>query len=158
MQQGLLDLMKTPPRTPLETGQRWAQAYTTYCSGAISPMGGTPLTLDVSRVTLATSLATVFATPYSPVPTTAAGIAAAFTVFWFAPPVTFSGGPPGVVTAVAGTALLQQGLISCWLSNFASRASKDQAAQAIAAVIDVFTRTVIVTHPLVPTPIIGPIS
>jgi hypothetical protein len=120
-------------------------------------LGGSPAALDAGQAVLQQALTVTFATSVDPV-TTASQMANAFTAFWFLPPVVFSGTPPGLVTAVGGTAALAVALPAIWLSNQLSKLTTEQSAQAIAAALDAFSRTVIVTHPVVPTPVVGPIS
>lgn len=146
------------PKNVLEAAQRWSNAYVNYANSAISPLGGSPQGLSAVQPLLQASLAAAWANPRSPAPTTAAALAAAFTVFWFLPPVVFDGAPPGAVTLVGGTAVLQSGLIATWTSITLGKANADSAASQTASILDVFTRTVIVTHPVVPTPVVGPIS
>jgi hypothetical protein len=154
LQGDLRAIFQNPPTDVGQTGQRWAQAYVNYAGDAITLQGGSPVGLDAGKPLLAQTLATLFAIPLSPPPATAANIAAALTAFWFLPPVATS--DPGIVTAVAGTALLATALVTVWTANVAAQASADQSAAAIAAAMDAFTRTVIVTIP--PVPIIGPLS
>lgn len=158
LRSSLRAIFDNPPPDPGQTGQRWASAYVDYAGDAITPLGGSPVGLDAAKPLLAQTLAALFAVPLSPPPATAAQIASALTAFWFLPPVITSDAPPGVVTAVAGTALLATALVGVWLTNILSSASNDQAAGAIAGVMDAFTRTVIVTIPIVPTPVVGPLS
>jgi hypothetical protein len=73
-------------------------------------------------------------------------MAAAFTSFWLTPPVAFVGVTPGIVTAVAGTAVLQAGLLASWAANTADEASAELAAEQMAGLLDAFTHTVVVTH------------
>lgn len=157
LKQLLLQLSQSPPQTPQEAGRRWASAYAAYAADAVSPMGGSPIGLDPGEAVLGNLLGITFATSRDP-NTTAQAYATGFTAFWFVPPVAFTGTPPGVVTLVGGTAALAPALLSVWASNLAGRLREEQAMQAIAAVLDTFTRTVIVTHPVVPTPVVGPIS
>jgi hypothetical protein len=154
--QGLLDLTRNFPQTPQEAGRRWASVYAQYASTAKTAVGGSIISLAAQERVLGPLLGAVFATSQL-APQTASNLASAFTSFWLLPPVPFVGSFPGIVTAVAGTAALQAGLLSVWAANFASRAPNEQAMQKIAGVIDVFTRTVIVTTATVPSPTVGPL-
>jgi hypothetical protein len=156
LKRGLLDLTHSFPRTYEEAAKRWAEAYATYAKDAQSPLGGSPATLAAAQAALAAALAPVFATSRDPV-TTSARIAAALTQFWLTPPVAFTGTPPGLVTAVLGTAALAAALPPLGASMARSHASADQAMGQLAAAFDAFTRTVIVLHPVVPAPVVGPI-
>src|SRR6185437_16053759 len=155
----IANLMSTPSKAP-DMARKWARAYASYAAGAITPLGGSPLTpsLDAAEATLEEALTGIFSNPYQLAPQTASLMAAAFTSFWLLPPVVTTDAPPGLVTAVAGTALLQTALIATWLSNLAGRMSGEQAARGIAAALDAFSRTVLVTIATVPTPISGPLS
>ncbi len=152
------DLMGKPAKAA-EMAQKWSRAYASYAIKGVTVLGGGPVTLDAAQATLERALTGIFSNPYQLAPQTATLMATAFTTFWLLPPVaTLSGAFPGVVTAVAGTALLQAALISTWLSNFGARASAEQAARGVAAALDAFSRTVIVTIATVPTPTVGPLS
>jgi|SRR5665213_647468 len=153
----IVNIMAAPGAAPA-VARAWARAYANYGSNAISPLGGSPLSLEPSRATLETALVGIFSNPYQLPPQTASLMSLAFTAFWFLPPVVTTDTPPGIVTAVAGTALLQTALLSTWLGKFAARASAEQAAVGIAAALDAFTRTVIILIPIIPTPVIGPLS
>jgi hypothetical protein len=85
-------------------------------------------------------------------------MALALTSFWLLPPVVFSGTPPGLVTVVPGGVVLPTALFASFATNLAARASNQQASQRLASDLDAFTRTVIVAHPVVPTPVVGPIT
>jgi len=147
---GLLKLSQTPPKNYVEAGRLWSEAYAQYAVTAQSPTAAPPAPLEPNRQVLAAALAATFVASRNPVQT-ANQIASALTVFWLAPPVVFG---PGVVTAVGGTQALASVLPGAWVSNTIPRMSAEAAAQKIAAVIDLFTHTVIVTSP---GPIVGPI-
>jgi hypothetical protein len=154
----IASLMSTPGKAP-DMARAWARAYASYAIDGTTVLGGHPVTLDAAQATLQGALTGIFANPYQLAPQTASQMAAAFTAFWLLPPVaTLDGAFPGVVTAVAGTGLLQTALVSAWVSNLASRASGEQAARGIAAALDAFSRTVVVTIATVPDPTIGPLS
>jgi hypothetical protein len=172
LKQGLLAITGNGsdyPKTPNESAARWARAYADYAQDAISLAGCSPAPLTANEEALAATLLPVFANPYGTPASTAQIYDAAFSAFWFGPPVAFpltpAGTPPpppalpGIVTLV-GTGTLAPALISAWAANFAASAPADQAMAQVAAVIDAFTHTVIVTHLIsVPgPPIVGPIS
>lgn len=152
----LLGLSSSLSKTYLEAGRRWASAYSSYASDAVSPVGGSPVGLSVVEGILAGLLAMSFSTSHDPV-TEAQQLATALTAFWLTPPVVFAGTPPGAVTLVAGGPALQQALVSVWAVNLASRSPADQAMRSVAQAIDGFTRTVVVTTPGGP-PIVGPVT
>jgi hypothetical protein len=62
-----------------------------------------------------------------------------------------------VVTSVVGISALAQALPAVWFVNQAGKLSADAACRSVAAAIDAFTHTVIVTTPGSP-PIVGPIT
>ncbi len=158
LKQGLVQVMKNPARDYVTAAQQWAQAYGSYASAAQSPLGvATPASIQAAQQVLQAALVPVFATSRV-LPQTCAQMAQAFTAFWMTPPIVFVGTPPGAVTVVPGAAALPAALASAFGVNFASRAQVDQAAQQLATALDAFTRTVIVTHLVVPTPVIGPIT
>jgi len=173
LKQGLVDVNgsgKNFPKTPLEAAKRWARAYASYAADAMSLGGAAPVPLTPNEASLAAALTVVFSNPNSLPPQTAQVYAAAFTAFWFSPPVAFPLTPvgtplpppvlPGIVTVVGGSAALPGLLLAAWASNFAARAPDSVAMTKLASVLDTFTRTVIVTHLIsVPgPPIVGPIS
>jgi hypothetical protein len=154
----IADLMKVPGKAP-DMARKWSRAYANYAINGQTVLGGNPVSLDAAQATLQGALTGTFSNPYQLAPQTASSMAAAFTAFWLLPPVaTLDGAFPGVVTAVAGTALLQAALLSAWFSNFASQARAEQAARGIAAALDAFSRTVVVTIATIPTPTVGPLS
>jgi hypothetical protein len=152
----LLALYTSPPKTVIEAAQRWAAAYSEYAADAQSCQGVVPLPAAVtaSQGLLAQALVGAF-TSIDPV-FTAATMASAFTVFWLVPPVAFPGGTPGFVTAVAGTAFLEAALLTNWFEDVVDEISADMAAKQIAGLLDTFTRTVVVVHPL-PAACAGPL-
>lgn len=158
LQRLLQHLAENPSRTPIEAGYAWARAYRQYCDDAISPLGGSPTTLDAAELFLATSLAGVFSNLAGPAQVNTNQMALALTSFWLLPPVVFSGTPPGLVTVVPGSVVLPTALFASFSTNLAARATNQQASQRLASDLDAFTRTVIVTHPVVPTPVVGPIT
>jgi len=152
----ILKVMEENPHTPMECGQKWAQAYLRYAKEAQTAFGK-PSTLPANQLALAASLAIVFSSWATTVPATAQRMAAAFYAFWFAPPVAFTGSFPGAVTAVLmPPQALAQALQVAWLSGFASR-SNDTVAGNIARALDAFTRTVTVTTATLPNPTLGPL-
>jgi len=155
LKNGIKAISESPPTSFVEAGTRWADAYAAYASAAQSPMGGAPLGVAAAKPVLASALAAAFAGGVIPA-TTAAAMDAAFTAFWLTPPMTFVGVPPGAVTAV-GAGTLVAALIAAAAANLASQADADGAAASMAAAIHAHASTVIVTHPVVPTPLIGPI-
>lgn len=132
------------PASATAAGEKWADIYADYAGGAQS-CAGVPATLAAAKETLRAALGAAFASGVDPA-TTASMMASAFTAFWLAPPVAFVGTSPGVVTAVGGTAVLSAGFVTTWAANVAAQATASQAAAALATLLDVFTKTVVVTH------------
>lgn len=148
LKSGLMAALGDPadlPTSPVESGQRMADAYADYVLAATSCGGGAPADTNANAVALAAALASVFTTSIDPA-TTASGMATAFTAFWFSPPLAFTSIPPagpGVVTAVAGTAVLQS-----FFAALVPTSDADDAMTRVATALDVFTKTVVVTHPI----------
>lgn len=144
-----------------DAADRWAAAYKAYAAGATSCLAGAPngASLTAAEATLSAALVAAFSSK-DPV-TTVSAFGAAFTAFWMAPPMVFTGALPGVVTAATGAAALQAGLPGVWATIQAMGMSCDAAAAASqhATLLDTFTRLVIVLHaPPPPGPgCIGPI-
>jgi hypothetical protein len=150
------------PADEAEAGRRWAAAYRGYAARAVA---GTTAPLDASlrgaQQTLAGTLAGGFATTKAAGPGGAAALAAimdaAFVAFWLVPPVAFAvppTGPPtmtGVVSA-APPGVLTAPLSARFLIGVAQQASAAQQAQALAAALDAWTRTVLVVN----TPVVPP--
>lgn len=139
-------LFTAPTESYADAAEAWADAYAVYAANAKScSTPGAPASLAAAKATLKAVLTTSFSTR-TVASDTAGDMAAAFTAFWLVPPVPFSGTTPGVVTAVAGTAALQAALISTWAANLASQVSAAAAAESMAELLDIFTKTVLVTH------------
>lgn len=135
------------PADAADAGQRWADAYATYAADARSPIVGHPTGLAAHEPALASAL--TVALQARDASAFASAMDSGLTAFWLAPPVTFSGSPPGTVTAVGGTGTLAPVLLAVFAANIAGEVSNPASADAIAEAIDEFTRTVIVTHPSV---------
>jgi hypothetical protein len=153
---GLRDIFHSHPSSPGEAAQRWAAMYAGYALQANTVVGGVVVSVAANQQALAESLALTFATSRL-APTTAAQMASALSSFWLAPPVSFAGTFPGVVTLTPGTPALQAQLVSTWAQNLADRAPADLAASRVASVVDAFTRTVIALSATTPTPTAAPI-
>lgn len=142
---------KSYPKDSYEAGRRWAKAYAAYAADGRASGGVPPAPLTANESVLAAALGSLWASCRDP-GTDAQGMASALTAFWLAPPVVFGS---GAVTAVGGTSALQSALPGVWASNQGGKQSAESCAKKLAAVIDTFTHTVIVT---LPGPIVGPIS
>jgi len=142
---------KQYPKDSYEAGKRWAHAYALYAKDGRANGSIPPAPLTTNEAALAAALGSLWATCKDSA-TNAQGMASALTIFWFSPPVVFG---PGAVTAVGGTSALQSALLGIWASNLAGKQSEAVCARKLAAAIDLFTHTVVVT---LPGPIVGPIS
>lgn len=143
-------------------GRRWAGAYRSYAAQA---RAGTTAPLDVpltgAEQTLAGTLAGAFTSAGAAGPgavtALAAAMDAAFVAFWLTPPVAFALppiGPPAMtgVVSVAPPGMLANALSALFLAGVAQQASAAQQAQALAAALDGWTRTVLVVN----TPVTPP--
>jgi hypothetical protein len=150
------------PADEAEAGRRWAGAYRGYAgqaqAGATVPLH---LPLMGAERSLAGTLAGGFTAAKAAGPGGVAALAAvmdrAFVAFWLAPPVAFAippTGPPtmtGVVSA-APPGVLTGALSALFLAGVAQQAGAAQQAQALAAALDAWTRTVLVIN----TPVTPP--
>lgn len=143
----LADALAAPAPDFLTSAKNWATAYAGYAAEAQSCQVVPPLpaAIEAAQETLQAALAAAFAGGVDPA-STATGLATAFSFFWLLPPVAFQGVTPGVVTAVGGATALSTALVASWTENTLARASASDAASTMAAVLDAFTRTVVVTH------------
>lgn len=143
----LKKVFEAPAADFVSAAKNWADAYAEYATSAQSCQLVPPVqaSIDAAHAVLQATLATAFAAGVDPVSTSSA-MSSAFTSFWFTPPVAFEGVTPGVVTAVAGTAVLEAGLLASWAANTADQADAGLAAEEMATLLDAFTHTVVVTH------------
>jgi hypothetical protein len=160
------------PADETAAGQRWADAYRAYASNAVAgatmPLGAS---LTGARRTLASALAGGFRAAKAAGPAGVAALAAAmdgaFVAFWLAPPIAFAippTGPPTMtgIVSVAPPGVLTAALSARFLAGVAQQASTAQQAQALAAALDGWTRTVLVVNtpvtppgpPLPPVPLV----
>jgi hypothetical protein len=150
------------PSTEAAAATAVATIYRTYAADAAAaatrPLA--PLLSEAGH-TLASALAAGFAAAKSAGPSGVAtlGLAmdAAFVAFWFAPPVAFAfpvTGTPSIagVVTVAPPGVLAPALTALFLSGAASGQTATQQAQALATVLDTWTRTVLVVN----TPVTPP--
>jgi hypothetical protein len=153
---GLFEGTGDYPDSDAEAGRRWAEIYRTYAGGAAAgPTSPSDGSLGDAEARLAQALAAAFTTAKAPdagIATLTPLVDAAFVAFWLGPPVAFVGPPPpaaptvvGVVT-VAPPGVLSSGLAGVLGAAGAMEATAAQQARSIAAVLDGWTRTVLVLN------------
>lgn len=137
------EIARMRPGDPLQSGKQLAAAYRKYAGAATSCAPGLPLAsaLDLAALKLGVQLAGIYQTSLL-VPVTASQMALAFTAFWLAPPVPFVGASPGIVTVAVPTTL-QAALVANFM---AGPADKLVSARRLAAVLHLWTKTVVVAH------------
>lgn len=154
---------KVFPPDETEAGKKWAGIYKQYAEGAqagtTQPLA--PLLLAAQN-TLAGALAAGFtAAKAAPPPEAVAGLAAAidlaFVAFWMAPPIAFAPPPPAPptmagVVSLAPPGVLTASLISLFTSGAADKKTAVQQADAMATLLDSWTKTVMVIN----TPVTPP--
>ena len=145
------------PADDAAAGRRWAEIYRAYASGATAgPTAPLATSLQAAEATLAGALAAAFvaarAAASASLATLTPRLDAAFVGFWLAPPVALVAPPPpaaptviGVVT-VAPPLVLSSGLAALLGAAGARDATAARQANAIAAVLDGWTRTVLVVN------------
>ncbi|MGE5287146.1 MAG: hypothetical protein ACM3ML_08100 [Micromonosporaceae bacterium] len=151
------------PASDAEAGQRWAKAYRAYAGAAIAgPTAPLAASLQAAEAVLARALGDAFTAAKK---AGTAGLAtltplvdAAFVAFWLTPAVAFVTPPPpsppaitGVVT-VAVPGVLSAGLAGPLAAGAGPDATASQQAQDIAAVLDGWTRTVMVVNTSITPP------
>lgn len=150
------------PADDPEAGQRWAKIYRAYAAAALAgPTAPLNASLEAAESTLAGALSAAFKAAKEAgtagVATLAPLVDTALVAFWLLPPVAFATPSPpapptiaGVVT-VAGPGVLSAGLPGVLAAGTANGGTTSRQAQAIAATLDSWTRTVLVVNtPLIP--------
>lgn len=164
LRDGLLPVFETHQARPDIPARLMASAYYEYSKDAKSPgTPGTPLApaLAAAHLKLRAMLTGVFAVVQPTPDQFATRMAACFSAYWMLPPVGFTGATPGLVTLAVPTPL-QIAIIAIMASNTVLALARqtlppEKVADQWATILDVWTRTVIVTHP--PTPAaIGPLT
>ena len=150
------------PASDDEAGQRWAKIYRTYAAAALAgPTAPLDASLEAAEGKLAGALSAAFKAAneagVAGVVTLTPLVVTALAAFWLQPPVAFvTPSPPapstiaGVVT-VAVPGVLPAGLAGVLAAGTAEGATTSGQAQATAATLDSWTRTVLVVNtPLIP--------
>jgi hypothetical protein len=165
---GLKDLFEGTdgyPAGDAEAGQRWAEIYRAYAGAALAgPTAPVADSLQGAEARLAGALAAAFTAARAAGAASLATLTpladAAFVSFWLGPPVAFVTPPPPAAPAVVGVVtaappgVLSPGLSAVLGTAGAKDATAAQQATSIAAVLDRWTRTVLVlnTPPGPPAP------
>lgn len=152
------------PPNPTEAGKKWAAVYKKYAEGALA---GTTKPIAVSLTAAESALAGALAAGFSaakaaPPPAAVAGLAAAmdlaFVAFWLTPPVVFTTPPPPApptmagVVSLASPGILLASLIALFTSGAADKKTAAQQADAMATLLDSWTKIVMVIN----TPVTPP--
>ncbi|MFI7128803.1 hypothetical protein ACIBQ1_24080 [Nonomuraea sp. NPDC050153] len=145
------------PESTADAAKAWAKIYRDYAAngraGTAAPLA---TGLDTAETNLAKALDPIFtAARGGAAKTFATDLDAAFVAFWFTPPVQFAAPPvTGAVTA-APPGVLGPALATVFTAGAAAGSSAADQAKAVAAAIDTWTRTVIVTitPPVPPSPV-----
>ena len=160
---GLFQGQPSYPQTATDAGKKWANAYRTYAANALAATTA-PLSasLTAAEATLANALAGAFTVAQQAGP---GGIAVltplmdvAFVAFWMTPPVAFAVPAPPAPATMAGVVsvtppgVLAASLAGVFAAGVAPAITAAQQAQAIASVLDSWTRTVMVVN----TPVTPP--
>jgi hypothetical protein len=162
---GLRDMFEGKPEfasSESDAAQTISDLYRQYAGNAVAgPTSPLSVSLTGAGTALSQALKGAFTAAKSagPAGVTALGVAldSAFVAFWLAPPVAFATpptGPPtiaGLVT-VAPPGILAPGLTALFTSGVAQKASAGDQADALAALLDAWTRTVFVVN----TPVTPP--
>jgi hypothetical protein len=151
------------PADPPDAGKKWANAYRRYAANALAASTApSSASLDAAEKTLATALAAAFTAAQQAGP---GGIAVltplmvvAFVAFWMTPLVAFAvPAPPAPATMAGVVSVTPPGVLTTSLAGVlaagaAPTITSAQQAQAVATVLDTWTRTVMVIN----TPITPP--
>jgi hypothetical protein len=133
--------------TAAQGAQAWADAYGTYAAGGMScqAVSAQPAAITAAKAALVSALTSSFGSGSAS--GAAGGMSSAFEAFWLAMvPGSFVGATPGGVTGVGGTSALSSALSSAFNQNKDESSSTSVAAQRFADALDIFSKTVIVTH------------
>jgi hypothetical protein len=151
----LANLFESEPSSPADAGQRWAQAYLSYASAALSPTGGVPVNAAAGLSVLGGAFTSALGTH------DAAGSAGAMstgvTAFWQM--MIWTGAAAAGVTAAPGNFALTPALTAIFGDT--GQAGVRDKADRIADAFDAGAKMVIVVDtPFVQPapPVVGPIQ
>ncbi|MBI3803958.1 MAG: hypothetical protein HY282_09390 [Nitrospirae bacterium] len=152
------------PPDPTEAGKKWAAVYRSYAEGAQAGVTRpVAAILSAAQNMLAIALAAGFSSAQAaPPPAAIAGLAVAmdlaFVAFWLAPPVALAAplppAPPTMagIVSLAPPGVLSISLIALFAAGPSQKKTAAQQADAIATLLDGWTKTVMVIN----TPITPP--
>jgi len=146
---GLTRVFKSLPSSGALFADQFATEYDLYCKAAMAG-AALPLFTGAEKQAMVPVLSGAFASPTGVAAVAAQAISMATMNFWLAPPIQFIGGPVmGMVTAAPGFASAIGGITSL-LSNTNNTA--ETIGAGIAGLLDVATKTVLVTFTMPPPP------
>ena len=144
------------PQSETDAGAKWADIYRQYAAKAMAgPVQPLAPSLNSAQAKLGGALAGAFTTAKAAGPAAlVVTLDGAFVAFWLTPPVAFAPAAPTMsgVVSLAPPGVLAPLLSAAFLAGVAPGITAAQQAQAIAAILDTWTRTVMVIN----TPITPP--
>lgn len=147
-------LFDSKPKNRVELAQKWAAAYDSYASQAITGNGGSVIAAG-KKSALEGVLLGVLSVPIGVPAAVAAAWGAGLTAYWGGTPFTPGAVPnppftlPGVATPPVGVGALIPALTAIYLK----RDSEDGFAESQATALDACTKTVLVLFGAVPQPV-----
>lgn len=150
------DYFRSYSGTPYEQARKLLSAYASYAASAQSCAGGSPVITNTETAAgiFAAALIASIGNPAA----WSQGLANAIDVFWTSPPVVFPHAFPGTVVSppgtIAATALpmILAAMASAQAWALAGRSAEGPTSELLGTALDAATRTVVVLHPIVPTP------
>lgn len=149
LQNGFLDIIRNPPKSPREAANKMAKIYADYARSATAIGAGPAVLTGTEMMRMANVLASGF-NPRGGAAAASQSMIGGITTFWLTPPVVFG---VGVVVSWAGSSVLG----SCLGSSFTNpKVPSGVAAAKLANCFDVATRLVFVQPPgpVPPVPIL----
>ncbi len=144
------------PQNETEAGTKWANIYRQYAAKAMAgPAQPLAPSLNGAGTKLGGALAAAFTTAKAAGPAAlAVTLDGAFVAFWMSPPVAFAPAAPTTagVVSLAPPGVLAPLLSAAFLAGIAPGITAARQAQAIAAILDTWTKTIMVIN----TPITPP--
>jgi hypothetical protein len=136
------------PKTAQTAGAAWASSYRQYAAEAnAGPTAPLAAALNAAETALGGLLGAAFAAARDGDPSKLAeNLDKAFVAFWKTPPVGFAAPNITGVVSIAALGVLEPALAAVFAAGPVQRRSAAQQAQAIAGVLDGWTRTVTVVN------------